>query len=118
MLPVEDWANSAVTCLYCAVSPDTAAAGASHSSQNLALSRRPVPHDPHATSTVNPAKPIQESDHPDCPQDRAYPSKRTALLTPALSDAIDRRLCRVSVSPPPALTSPHGAPVAVGAVLP
>jgi len=96
----------------------TAFRSAPHSSQNLALSRRPVPHDPHATSNVNPAKPIQESDHPDCSQDKDVPPANVRrYLTPARSDAIDRRLCRVSVSPPAAPTSPHGAPVAVRAVL-
>jgi hypothetical protein len=33
--------------------------GAPHSSQNLAFSRSPVPHDPHATPTVIRAPPIQ-----------------------------------------------------------
>src|SRR5271166_6839801 len=50
-------ANSTVTCLYSAVSPDTAV-GAPHSSQNLAFSRRRVPHEPHATPAVIRAPPI------------------------------------------------------------
>ena len=55
-------ANSTVTCLYFAVSPETAV-GAPHSSQNLAFSRRPVPHDPHATPAVIRAPPIQDPDY-------------------------------------------------------
>jgi hypothetical protein len=39
------------------VSPETAV-GAPHSSQNLAFSRSPVPHDPHATPAVIQAPPI------------------------------------------------------------
>src|SRR4029077_3405541 len=52
-------ANSTVTCLYLAVSSE-AVVGAPHSSQNLAFSRSPVPHDPHAKPTVTQAPPIQE----------------------------------------------------------
>ncbi len=44
-------ANSTVTCLYSAVSPE-AANGAPHSSQNLAFSRSSVPHDPHVRLAV------------------------------------------------------------------
>src|SRR5208283_3718043 len=53
-------ANSTVTCLYSAVSTQMSVR-APHSSQNLALSRRPVPHDPHATSAAIRAPPIQGS---------------------------------------------------------
>lgn len=49
----------------------------------------------------------------DCPK----PANVQRYLNPALSDTIERRRRRVSVSPPSALTSPHGAPVA-SAVLP
>src|SRR6185437_7477595 len=52
-------ANSTVTCLYFAVSSD-AFVGAPHSSQNLALSRKPVPHDPHTSAAVMRTPPIQE----------------------------------------------------------
>ncbi|MDT5411180.1 MAG: hypothetical protein QOG14_3400, partial [Mycobacterium sp.] len=38
-----------------------AVVGAPHSSQNLALSRRPVPQDPHATPAVIRAPPIRDS---------------------------------------------------------
>src|ERR1700682_4117262 len=62
-------ANSTVTCLYFAVSRETAVE-APHSSQNLALSRMPVPHDPHATSTV-----IRPS-HRLGPVDVAFEAKR------------------------------------------
>src|SRR6202046_1636495 len=53
-------AKSTVTCLYFAVSAE-AVVGAPHSSQNLAFSLRPVPHDPHAKPAVIRAPPIQES---------------------------------------------------------
>src|SRR5262249_47224973 len=44
-------ANSTLTCLYMAASPETAV-GEPHPAQNLAFSRSPVPHPAHATSTV------------------------------------------------------------------
>jgi hypothetical protein len=54
-------ANSTVTCLYSAVSPETPV-GAPHSPQNLAFSRSPVPHDPHATPAVIQTPPFQGPD--------------------------------------------------------
>src|ERR1700733_1016908 len=53
-------AKSTVTCLYFAVSSE-AVVGAPHSSQNLAFSRKPVPHEPHAKPAVIRVPPFQES---------------------------------------------------------
>ena len=67
-------ANNTVTCLYFAVSPETAV-GAPHSSQNLAFTRRPAPHDPHATPAVIRAPPIWGPDYPDCPRIGRSPAR-------------------------------------------
>src|ERR1700748_1604802 len=62
-------ANNTVTCLYFAASPETAVE-APHSSQNLAFSRSPVPHDPHATPAV------MQPSHRLGPVDVAFEVKR------------------------------------------
>src|SRR6478609_3006929 len=62
-------ANSTVTCLYFATSPETVV-GEPHSSQNLAFSRRSVPQDPHTTPTV-----IRPS-HRLGPGDMSFEAKR------------------------------------------
>ena len=77
-------ANSTVTRLYFAVSPETAV-GAPHSSQNLAFSRSPVPHDPHATPAVIRHPPIQGSDHPQLPKTRRPPSEER-FVYPRVND--------------------------------
>src|SRR5215203_247195 len=66
-------ANSTVTCLYSA-STETPV-GAPHSSQNLALSRRPVPHDPHATPAVI-CRLFLTRDHRLGPIDVSFEAKR------------------------------------------
>src|SRR5215813_14327194 len=62
-------ANSTVTCLYFAVSTETAV-GAPHSPQNLAFSRSPVPHPPHATPVVT------RPSHRLGPRDVSFEAKR------------------------------------------
>jgi hypothetical protein len=71
--------DNTVTCLYLAVSPGTPV-GAPHLSQNSAFTRRPVPHDPHATLATIRVPPILGSRPPRLPKNRGFTSE--VLETP------------------------------------
>src|SRR5262249_39036097 len=69
----------AVTCLYSAGVSTRTAIAAPHASQNLAFSRSPVPHDPHATPAVIRVPPISGPDHPYCPRVGRSPAKNGVI---------------------------------------
>jgi hypothetical protein len=50
----------------------------------VAFSRSPVPHDPHATSAVIRAPPIQGPRPPQLPKDRAFTSERRRYFDPGI----------------------------------
>jgi hypothetical protein len=84
-------ANSAVTYLYSVGTVETMVC-ALHSSQNLAFSRSPVPHDAHDTPAVIRAPPISGSRPLRQPKNRGDHQRRTALSTSTSTDSADRRL--------------------------
>ena len=85
-------ANSTVTCLYSAVSPETPV-GAPHSPQNLAFSRKPVPHDPHATPAVIRTPPISGSTTPIAPRIGRPPAKNGVIALGVKRFPVERLFC-------------------------